>query len=82
MRTVRRSKAVHVTGQQIRLGNTDIVRAEVELMLDEGFDTIEIRGVRFAGEEPEPYLSPLEAEARAAEAWYAAHVRVAAPTDR
>ena len=80
MRTVRRSKAVHVTGQQIRLGNTDIVRAEVELMLDEGFDTIEIRGIRFAVE-PEPYLSPLEAEARAAQAWYAAHVPVAAPKD-
>jgi hypothetical protein len=81
MRTVKQSKAVQLTGQQIRLGNLDIVWAEVELLLDEGFDTIEIRGVRFAVE-PEPYLSPLEAEARAAEAWYSAHVHVAAPKDK
>lgn len=82
MRTVKQSKTVQLTGQQIRLGSFDIVWAEVELLLDQGFDTIEIRGVRFAKDEPEPYLSPLEAEARAAEAWYAAHIQVAAPKDK
>jgi hypothetical protein len=78
----RLSKAVQLTGQQIQLENSDIVCAQVELLLDQGFDTIEIRGVRFVGDKPEPYLSPLEAEARAAEAWYAAHVDVAAPKDK
>jgi hypothetical protein len=82
MRTVKQSKTVQLTGQQIRLGSFDIVWAEVELLLDQGFDTIEIRGVRFAKDEPEPYLSPLEAEARAAEAWYAAHIHMAAPKDK
>lgn len=79
MRAVKQSEAVQLTGQQIRPGCFDIVWAEVELLLGEGFDTIEIRGVRVAEDEPEPYLSPLEAEARAAEAWYAAHIYVAAP---
>jgi hypothetical protein len=71
--------AAQLTGQQILLGNFDVVYAQVELLLAEGFDAIEIRGVRFAEDkhEPEPYLSPLEAEARAAEAWYAAHLDVA-----
>lgn len=58
------------------------MQAEVELLLDEGFDTIEIRGVRFAEDEPEPHLGPLEAEAGAAEARYAAHVHMAAPKDK
>jgi hypothetical protein len=57
------------------------VYAQIELLLAEGFDAIELRGVRYVEDEPEPYLSPLEAEARAAEAWYAAHVDVAAPKD-
>jgi hypothetical protein len=78
----RPSKAVQLTGQQIQLGDFDIVCAQVELLLDEGFDTIEIRGVRRVQDEPEPYLSPLEAEARAAEAWYAAHIDGVAPTDK
>ena len=79
---VKQNKAVQLTGQQIRLGNFDISQAEVELLLDEGFDTIEIRGVRFADNEPEPYLGPLEAEDKTAEAWYAAHVHMAAPKDK
>jgi len=39
-------------------------------------------GYRFAEDEPEPYLSPLEAEARAAEAWHAAHAQTAEPKVR
>ena len=77
----KKSKTVQLTGQQIRLGKFDVAWAEVELLLEQGFDTIEIRGVRLAEAEPEPYLSPLEAEARAAETWYATHVHVAAPKD-
>jgi hypothetical protein len=74
-----REHAAQLTGKQILLGGFDVVYAHVELLLAEGFDAIEIRGVRFVEDkhEPEPYLSPLEAEARAAEAWYAAHADAA-----
>jgi hypothetical protein len=78
----RLSKAIQLTGQQIQLSDLDIVRAQVERLLDEGFDTIEIRGVRIVGAQPEPYLSPLEAEAAAAEAWYAAQASAQEPTDK